>query len=196
MLNKSELLIRIILSAMIIVFFTGCEEDEGPITSNTFSITVNSINQSDVSDIGVIEKDENISNGTGNPWSEFIKEAESEFGKLPQRFEIVSATVQLTDTEGLNSFEELVSGKMAVRFLSTQGSDADAAKVEIGNFTNPTGSSAIELTQLANASDLSVLRERLLGGDFHVGFWSQTNLNKDDTFSFDVIIKFVVRASS
>lgn len=183
-------LVLVIASALLI----GCEEDQDPITSNTMTVVVNSLNTSDINDQGILEKDENISNDSGNPWGEFIKDAEAELGREPERFEIISASMQLTDRDGVDSFDELISGKMSARILSTQGSDDDALKVEIGSKMNPSGESAIELSDLASASELNILHERLLGGDFHVGFNGETDLTKDNSFSVDVIIKFVVRA--
>ena len=191
-MNKLHLYIYLFVLAGLVL--NGCDEDQGPITSNTMTIVVNSLNQSDINDQAILEKDENISNDSGNPWGEFIKEAEAEFGRGPERFEMVSVSMQLSDKEGISNFDELISGKMSARFLSTQGSDNDAIKVELGSIMSPTGQSAIELSNLASTSDMSVLHERLIGGDFHVGFYGETDLTKDNSFSVDVIIKFVVRA--
>lgn len=176
------------------IFITSCEEDQGPVTSNEMTIVVNSLNQSDISENGVIEKDENISNGSGNPWGEFIKEAEAECGKNPTNFEIISLSVQITDTEGIDVFEDLIEGSGNVYFIGTQGSDTEAIRVNVGSSTTLSGKTENELSNLANSSDLSVLRERLVGGDFHVGFSGTTELTDDDSFSTDITIKFVVKA--
>ena len=179
---------------ILILIFAACEEDKGPITSNEILITVNSINQSDINSQGIIEKDENISNNSGNPWGEFIKEAETECGSNAKNFEILGVSVQLTDTENIDGFEDIINGMGEVYFINTQGSDIDADRVLIGSSNNLAGMIPNELTNLASRNDLNLLYERLLGGDFHVGFRGETNLTKDDNFSFDVIIKFVVKA--
>jgi hypothetical protein len=187
-------LLQLIFAVLVSLQLIGCEEDKGPITSNEITIVVNSINESDINEDGILEKDENISNDSGNPWGEFIKDAEAECGGNPDRFEIVSITVQISDQVGVTNFEDVIFGNASVHFLSTQGSDLDAVRVTIGSNNNLTGISANELTNMASSSDLNSLRDRLLGGDFHVGFRGETDLTKDDTFSMDVIIKFVVKA--
>lgn len=192
--NKVNSLIKIIFISVTFISLIGCEEETGPITSNEMTIVVNSINQSDINDSGKIEKDENISNNTGNLWGEFIKEAEAECGSVPNKFEIVSLNIQLSDNEGVDVFEDAINGEAAVYFINTQGSDTDAIKVKVASGSNVTGLSSNELSNLASSGDLSVLTERLQGGDFHIGFSGATNLTKDDVFSFDVIIKFVVKA--
>ena len=190
----SNKLVKLTSIMLVVIITLGCEEDKGPITSDTMTIVVNSLNQSDINDQGIIEKDENISNGTGNPWGEFIKDAEAECGNNPDHFEVTSVTVQIADHDGVDVFEDVIQGNAYVYFMSTQGSDVDAIRVNIGSSSNLKGTSANELINLASSSELNVLRERLLGGDFHVGFNGQTNLTKNDAFSIDVIVKFVVRA--
>jgi hypothetical protein len=183
-----------ILFLILFVAINGCEDDKGPITSNEIAITINSMNQSDINSQGIIEKDENISNNSGNPWSEFIKDSETECGSDAKYFEIVSVSVQLSDTENLDGFEDLITCTGEVYFINTQGSDDDAVRVLIGNSSSLKGKLPNELINLASINDLNILYDRLLGGDFHIGFKGETNLSKDDTFSCDVIIRFVVKA--
>ncbi|MFQ5629583.1 MAG: hypothetical protein ACE5I1_12540 [bacterium] len=154
------------------------------------------MNQSDIKPAGMISKDENISNETGNPWGEFIKRAESECQASPSAFEIVSVSIEL-DTSGsqnVNLLEEIMTGTATVYFASTRGSDEDALKVDVASKASISGSGIIRLENFASQSELQVLSERLLGGDFHVGLRAETSRTRNDAFSMDVRIIFEARA--
>jgi hypothetical protein len=188
---KYILIFTIFFSQFII---SGCEEEKEPVTSSEFIITVNSLNQSDINENNVIEKDENISNNSGNPWGEFIDIAQAECISDPGGFQILGVSVQLVPKDGIDRFEDFVSGKLSVDFINTQNSDMDAERVVIASKNNPSGIGPIDLENLASRSELSLLNDRLIGGDFHVGITADTHLNDNDSFAFDVIIRFQVRA--
>ena len=189
---------RVILSKkffVLILFISvsACQSTDGPVDSDEIKITINSINQSDINS-GIIEKDENISNNTGNPWGEFIKDSQVICENDPKGFEITSLSIQFAPKDGVNSMEEVFDEIVSIDFISTQGSDSDAERVSIGTINQPRGLGPLELKNLATRDDLRALYERLLGGDFHVGLKASTILTKDDSFSFDVTLRFHTRA--
>lgn len=167
----------------------------GPVESGPLAVTVNSVNESDVQG-GVVWKDENISNDSGNPWGEFVRRARDTCGADPVAFEVVSASVAL-DTSGgpgmVSRFEDVVSGTAAVRFLSTSGSDPAAVSADVGQVAAPAGPGPIPLALLGTRSALAPLHARLLGGDFHVGFRAGV-LPGAGPFTMDVRVDFAALA--
>jgi len=170
--------------------------DPGPVDSSTITITVNSMNQSDIDPPGILEKDENISNETGNPWGEFIKAAESECESSPRNFQMISVSLALdvAGSQEVSVLEDVITGGVTVYFASTRGSDADAVRVNVASASSVSGVGPVPLGNLASASDLRVLRERLVGGDFHVGVRANTNRTDNDSFSADIRVIFRTRA--
>ena len=71
--------------------------------------------------------------------------------------------------------------------------DADALRVDVASAV-VTGPGTVTLTVTATRSQLQVIHERLVGGDFHVGLRATTDRDEDDYFSMDVIVTFQARA--
>lgn len=80
-----------------------------------------------------------------------FKEAQSDFSKNPKQLEFVSLSLKFSCTENIDSFEDFMSGKIAIRFLNTQRSDSDKIKIEAGSVRNPTGKSLVQLLNLASS---------------------------------------------
>jgi hypothetical protein len=158
---------------------------------------VNSVNQSDIQVPGVVQKDENISNDSGNPWGEFMRRAREECGADPVAFEVLSASIAL-DTSGgpgmVSRFEDVVSGMAAANFSSTSHSDPAAVSADIGSTAAPTGAGPLPLATSGSRAALAPLHDRLVGGDFHVGFRAETSLGPGDAFTMDVRVDFAARA--
>jgi hypothetical protein len=187
-----------ILILLGIQIFLSCSTDTDPVSidSGNISITVNSMNESDVDSSGIIEKDENISNDSGNPWGEFIKSAENRCDKNPGGFEIISVSIELDEngSQNLSSLDEIITGSATVFFANTQHSDINATRVNVASVSAVSGTGPIELGDLASRADMSILLDRLLGGDFHVGLQAETSISDTSSFSMDVQIVFNVRA--
>jgi hypothetical protein len=169
------------------------------VDSGSIVVAINSMNASDIRTAGTIQKDENISTGTGNPWGEFVKKAKAQCGKDPAGFEVVSAVIAL-DTSGsggrtVTKFEETISGAATIFFASTQGNDASATKVDVADANRPTGAGPVALTIRAAKDALKPLQARLLGGDFHVGLRAATSKTSKDDFSMNVRATVAARAS-
>lgn len=173
----------------------GCSDVLGPVDSTEIQTTVNSMNESDITN-DVIEKDENISNESGNPWGEFIDRAESTCEAPPDGFAVRSASLALVTEEstGVQALEDVIDGDATVHFLSTRGSDADAVRVNVARVTDPTGTGPVSMNVIASRQDLRDLRERMRGGDFHVGFRAETSRDSSSDFSMNVRIRFRARA--
>lgn len=169
----------------------------GPVDSGNVTIRIDSINESDIRTAGTVQKDGNISTGTGNPWGTFVGQAKAECGKDPVGFEVTSLSIGL-DTSGGGStttrFEDVVDGAATVFFASTQGSDAAATKADVGSVSAPTGAGPVAVPVSATRSSLDPLLARLVGGDFHVGFRAATSLTDRDDFSMDVRVTLAARA--
>ncbi len=184
------------LSALLLAALAGC--GGGSVDSGTMTITVNSMNESDIRTPGVVQKDENISNDSGNPWGEFVKRARDQCGGDPAGFEVLGASVGLDTSGGGNvqRFEDVSGAGDAVTafFASTSGSDATAVKADVGSVTGPTGAGPIPLALSATRASLAPLHGRLVGGDFHVGVRVGTYLTAQDRFTMDVRVSFSVRA--
>ena len=86
-------------SLVIAAVAVGCSDVLGPVDSTEIQTTVNSMNESDITN-GVIEKEENISNESGNPWGEFIDRAESTCEAPPEGFAVRSASLALVGHRG------------------------------------------------------------------------------------------------
>lgn len=180
----------------LLVALAGCGDALGPIDSQSISLTINSMNASDIDPPGTIEKDKNISTETGNPWGALLVSAESTCGADPVGFEVLSASITLdvAGSSDVTTFEDVISDEASVHFLSTQGSDASATRVVIASSVSVTGTGPVELVVTATRSQLQTLIERLIGGDFHVGLSADTDRLDSDSFSMDVIVTFQVRA--
>ena len=186
---------RVALSG-ICVAVLGCGDSDplGPVVSPVITVTVNSMNSSDI-EAGVIDKDENISNGTGNPWSDFLRQAGEVCGGDPAGFGVAQASLAL-DADGssnVDALDEVFSGNVSIIFRSTRGNDASAVQVEIAS--GPvSGTGPFALTISATRGGLSVLQDRLTGGDFHVAVRGVTNRDSGDDFSMAVRATFTVAA--
>ncbi len=181
----------VMLAALSVFLVAGCDSDPlGPVASPVITLTVNSMNASDI-EAGIIDKDENISTETGNPWGEFIRQAEGVCAADPVAFEVTSASLALDagGSSGVEALDEVLTGSTRVIFRSTQGSDADATQVEIASGTGP---SALVVT--ATRTALTPLLERLQGGDFHVAVQGETTRQEGEDFSMDVLVSFTVAA--
>ncbi|MDH3272349.1 MAG: hypothetical protein OEN56_13500 [Gemmatimonadota bacterium] len=153
------------------------------------------MNSSDIDPPGVIEKDENISTETGNPWGDFIRIAEDRCGRSPVAFEVLSVALAL-DVAGsadVQVLDDVISGDATVFFASTQGSDAAAVRVDVASASGVSGVGPVNLPVTASRAQLSALYERLLGGDFHVGLRAQTDRVDTESFSMDARITFEAR---
>lgn len=166
----------------------------GPVDSGTISLTVNSMNESDIRTPGTVQKDKNIGTETGNPWGRFIDVAQAECGRDPAGFEISSASIALDPGSDVTAFPDVIDGTAAVFFSDVSGSDAAATKVDVGSTTGPTGAGPVALSVSGTRSNLAPLRDRMVGGDFHVGVRAGTSLTGADQFSMDVRVSFVVLA--
>jgi len=169
---------------------TGCAA--GPVESGSIAITVNSMNESDVGDDGAVWKDENISTGTSNPWGDFVKAAEEECGGSPASFEFTSVTVNIALDDGATA-DEILGGQAEVRVISTQGSDEDADKATIGSIALLNGVGPYNF-EVAPTQDYSSFHDRLVGGDFHIGFWAEV-VDVNEGFDMDVTINFEALAN-
>ncbi len=175
----------------------ACGDDGllGPAESVTIALTINSMNPSDI-EAGIIEKDENISTETGNPWGEFVAAAREECLGDPAGFRVVAASlgVDVAGSQNVTGLEDVISGQAIVFFASTRGSDADAVRVNVASATGLSGPGPVSLNVLASRADLNVLLERLAGGDFHVGLRAETSRTENDSFSMDARVTFRARA--
>jgi hypothetical protein len=165
----------------------GCAA--GPIDSGPIAVTINSLNEGDVGSDGAVWKDGNISTGTSNPWGDFVKAAEEECGGSPVSFEFTSATVVI-EFDGSATVDETFGGRAEVRILSTQGSDDDADKAAIASIETLSGAGPHSL-DVGAGQDHSSLHSRLLGGDFHVGFWAEV---ADPDADLDINITITLEA--
>lgn len=187
---------RMFAATLCTLVLAGCGDSDplGPVISPTITLTVNSMNSSDI-ESGMLDKDENISTETGNPWGEFIRMAEDECKADPVGFEVTHVALSL-DTEGSNGvagLDDVFSGAVSVIFRSTQGSDEDAAQVAVGS--GPvSGAGNSTLVASGTRSALAPLYERLLGGDFHVAVRGGTDRQHGDDFSMDVRVTFATTA--
>jgi len=174
----------------------SCGDALGPVDSIPMTLTINSMNSSDIDPPGVIEKDENISTETGNPWGEFIRLAEDQCQAAPIGFEVLSVSIGLdvAGSSGVQVLEDVISGDATVFFASTQGSDAAAVRVDVGSRSGVTGAGPVSLPVTATRAQLGALLERLLGGDFHVGLRAETDRLDTDSFSMDVRVTLQNRA--
>ena len=175
---------------------TACSDPLGPVDSQTISLTINSINSSDIDPAGLIEKDENISHETGNPWGEFIVSAQSVCGGDPVGFRVLGASValDLEGSSGVVDFDDVVAGQASIHFLSTQGSDSSATRVVVASSSSVSGPGPVDLPVTATQGQLDSIFERLVGGDFHVGFRAETDRLESESFSMDVTVAFQARA--
>jgi predicted small lipoprotein YifL len=192
---RSVPLARPLAALALALALTAC--GRGPVDSGPLAVTVNSVNQSDIQVPGVVQKDENISNDSGNPWGEFVRRAREECGADPVAFEILGASVAL-DTSGgagvVSRFEDVVSGMAAAHFSSTSHSDPAAVSADVGSIATPAGAGPIPLVPSGTRAALAPLHDRLVGGDFHVGFRAETSLGAGDAFTMDVRVDFAARA--
>lgn len=186
-------LVLLAISPLLAAFH--CGGDDGPAASlQGYSVTIQSINESDISG-GVLAKDENVSNGSGNPWGDMIARGRDACGgERPQRFVFRALRVGLAASKDVSGFEDLVSGELSVRLLDTRGSDATALKVTLGSLTQPTGAAPLDVPVTASTEALAALADRLAGGDFHIGVTAQTSRRDDKEFSVDISVSFDVEA--
>lgn len=193
---RSRSILRVSALLVLSVSATACDDALGPVDSVPIGLTINSMNSSDIEPTGIIEKDENISTETGNPWGEFIRIAEDQCGREPIGFEILSATLGLdvAGSSNVDVLEDVIHGDATLFFVSTQGSDADAVRVDIASGSNVTGVGPVDLTVTASRAELDGLWERLVGGDFHVGLNAETDRVGSDSFSMDAQVGFQARA--
>jgi len=186
------------LLVVTIIALSGCggESPMSPVDSEIFSITINSMNPSDIRTVGIIEKDENVSTGTGNPWGEFIKVAGDKCRGDPLGFDVLNASIALdvAGSQNVSGLEDVISGQVTVYFASTQGSDATAIRVYVASAASPSGTGPVTLSVTSSRVQFDVLLDRLLGGDFHVGLRAETDRTEDDSFSMDVVVTLQVRA--
>ena len=177
-----------------LLILAGCDETPGPADSGPFTTSVNSMNESDI-DAGMLAKDENVSNETGNPWGEFIKRAETVCGADPSGFSVLSATLSLdTSRSDVAGLEEVFTGPVVVYWSSTRGSDAGAVRVDVAGATSVAGTGPVTLEILATRRQLAALHDRLVGGDFHIGIEGSTTRDPADAFSITPVIAMEARA--
>jgi hypothetical protein len=179
----------------VLILTTACS-DLGPVDSAVIALTINSMNSSDIDPPGIIEKDENISTETGNPWGEFIRAAEDLCGDAVSGFEVLSATLGLdvAGSSGVSVLEDVISGDATVFFSSTRGNDATAVRVDVASMSGVSGTGPVNLPVTATRAQLQTLFERLLGGDFHVGLRAETDRLDSDSFSMDARVSISARA--
>lgn len=161
----------------------------GPVESGDIRIGINSMNESDIRVAGTVEKDENISTETGNPWGEFIKETRVECEGDPVGFEVSSVTIALDTSSGgstVSRFDDVIEGEATVFFRGTRGSDEDSITVDIASVDSPTGAGPVPLQVSATRSSLGPLLSRMVKGDFHVGMRAEVARQQDADFSMDV----------
>lgn len=66
--------------------------------------------------------------------------------------------------------------------------------MNVARVTDPTGTGPVSMNVIATRQDLRDLRERMRGGDFHVGFRAETSRDSSSDFSMNVRIRFRARA--
>ena len=179
---------RLPVVLVLVSSLAACDDPIGPVDSIPMTLTINSMNSSDIDPPGRIEKDENISTETGNPWGEFIRQAETVCGADPVGFQVLNASIALdvAGSSDVQVLEDVISGTATVFFASTQGSDADAVRVDVASGSLISGVGPVSLPVIATRGQLDTLHERLLGGDFHVGLQAETDRVDADSFSMDV----------
>jgi hypothetical protein len=173
----------------------GCQDSDplAPIVSPIITMTVNSMNGSDI-ESGIIDKDENISTETGNPWGEFMSDAVDQCGGDPVGFEVAEVSLELDrDGSDIESLDEVFSDSASVILRSTQGSDADADQVVIGSGMVQGAGGTFNFMVPVLRAELAVIHDRLVGGDFHVAVRGATHRQRGDDFSMDVRVSFGVR---
>lgn len=167
-----------------LVLHAGCGDDPAAVTG-PITLTISSINESDI-DNGVVWKDKNISSESGNPWGEFIDDAQSQLGGDPSEFEFISATVTLdvASSDEVAGFEDVAAGSMRLMITRTNGD----TPVIIAELADPSGTE-VDLPITASRSDLATHHSAMVGGDFKARLELDTDLTKaDDDFSMDVSI--------
>ena len=160
------------------------------------TLTINSMNSSDIDPVGIIEKDENIGTETGNPWGEFIRLAEDQCQTTPAGFDVLSVTIALdvAGSSDVATLDDVISGDAIVFFASTRGNDAAAVRVDVGSGAGLAGVGPVNLPVIASRTQLAALLERMVGGDFHVGLRAETDRVDTDSFSMDVRVTIQTRA--
>lgn len=166
----------------------------GPVDSGTISVTVNSMNESDIRTPGIVQKDKNIATQSGNPWGRFIDAAQAECARDPAGFEVRSVSIALDPASDIAAFQDVIDGAVTVYFSDVSGSDAAAIRADVGSTTAPTGVGPVALSVSGTRSSLNPLRARLVGGDFHVGVRAATSLTGADKFSMDIRVSLVALA--
>lgn len=187
--------LALVLALLVISGCGGDDDPMGPVDSPTITLTVNSMNPSDIRTPGIIEKDENISTESGNPWGRFIDSATDECGGDPAGFDVlmVSMALDVAGSQDVTQLDDVIDGTATVFFSSTRGSDASAVRVNVAS--GPVvGAGPVTLPLAATRASFAVLHERMVGGDFHVGVRGETSLTDNDDFSMDVRVTFSARA--
>jgi hypothetical protein len=189
-------LTRILGFAALLSSAAACGDALGPVDSIPMTLTINSMNSSDIDPVGVIEKDENIGTETGNPWGEFIRLAEDQCQTTPAGFDVLSVTIALdvAGSSDVATLDDVISGDAIVFFASTRGNDAAAVRVDVGSGAGLAGVGPVNLPVIASRTQLAALLERMVGGDFHVGLRAETDRVDTDSFSMDVRVTIQTRA--
>ena len=82
----------------------------------------------------------------------------------------------------------------AAHLSSTSHGDPAAVPADIGSIAAPVGAGPIPLARSGTPAAPAPLHDRLVGGDFHVGFRAETSLGAGDAFAMDVRVDFSARA--
>lgn len=187
---------QVIVAVGVAAIASSCSSAPGPVDSGEITITINTMNPSDIRTPGTIEKDENISAETNNPWGKFVREARDACAGDPVAFEVLSARVAL-DVDGSQDvavLEDVINGAATIFFASTTGSDSSAVRVDVASAAAATGLGPVSFAVGATQDSLASLHQKLVGGDFHVGLRAATTLTDQDNFSMDVRITLSARA--
>lgn len=142
----------------------GPVRDPGPDPAGTpveyserVSIRLSGIKEDEIRD-GQASEDKSLSEESGNPYKDFLRNAEAILGRPPSSIRPVEATLRIgSDTRGVNTFDEVFQSIEV--YLSSS-----STTIGFGTATDLTGTSApIRIT--ATTVDLDPLQENLVRDD-------------------------------
>ncbi len=110
-MRRKSIAVLLGLMSLASLVLSGCGRES--VDSGDITLGINSMNESDIRTAGLVEKDENISTETGNPWGEFIKKAEDECGHDPVGFDVSTVSIALDTSRGsrtVRRFEDVIDG--------------------------------------------------------------------------------------
>ncbi|MCC7542461.1 MAG: hypothetical protein IT379_39955 [Deltaproteobacteria bacterium] len=172
----------------------GPVRDPGPDPAGTpveyserISIRLSGIKEDEVRD-GQASEDKSLNEESGNPYNDFLRNAEAALGHPPSSVRPVEATLRIgSDTRGVNTFDELFASIEV--YLSNSNTT-----IGFGTATDLTGTSApVRIT--ATTVDLDALQESLVRDDsVKVGYRGPTVATPPSDFDLRVSIDVMFAA--